>query len=114
MTSTTLQSQLRTDLPAFDAGDTIAVTYKIGEDRTQTFKGIVLYVKGAGVSKTFCIRKIAVGNIGVEKIMPLNSPIISEIEVMAKGKVRRSKLYYMRDRKGKSAMKIKKLEVVED
>lgn len=101
------QDLLRTDLPEFNVGDSISVTYSIDGDRTQTFKGIVLSMKGSGVSKTFCIRKIAVDNIGVEKIMPLNSPVIKSIKVEKSGDVRKSKIYYMRDRIGKLALKIK-------
>ena len=100
-------AQIRSDLPEFFAGDSISVTYTTDGERTQTFKGIVLYVKGTGVSRTFCVRKIAVDGIGVEKIMPINSPIIKKIKVEKAGDVRRAKLYYMRNRKGKSALKIK-------
>lgn len=106
MNLTLVKSQIRTDLPEFGAGDNISVTYKIEGDRSQTFTGIVLYVKGSGISKNFCIRKIAVNTIGVEKIMPLNSPLITKIKVNSKGKVRRAKLYYMRDRVGKAALRI--------
>lgn len=112
MSNSTLVKQvtdkhIRTDLPEFFAGDSISVTYTTEGERTQTFKGIVLYVKGTGVSRTFCVRKIAVDGIGVEKIMPLNSPVIKKIKVEKSGDVRRAKLYYMRNRKGKSALKIK-------
>lgn len=98
---------IREDLPTFNVGDNISVTYFIDGGRTQTFKGIVLSLKGAGVSRTFCVRKIGADNIGVEKILPLHSPIIKSIKVEKTGVVRKSKVYYMRNRIGKLAMKIK-------
>lgn len=102
---------VRKDLPEFSVGDTIAVHYKIRDDkdevkRVQVFKGIVLAIKNSGTRKTFTIRKIGANGIGVERIIPLNSPNIDKIEILKKGKVRRSKIYYMRDRIGRSAMKI--------
>lgn len=96
-------------LTPFSAGDTIAVKSIIREgdkQRTQTFTGIVIAIKGSGIRKTFTIRKISFG-IGVEKIIPLYSPNIESIELIKKGKVRRSKLYYMRNRIGRQATKIK-------
>lgn len=101
--------QLKTDLPPFGPGDTIAVHTVIREGdkkRVQVFKGIVLTIKGSGARKTFTVRKISFG-VGVEKIFPLHSPNIEKIELLKKGKVRRAKLYYMRDRIGKKALKIK-------
>lgn len=101
-------AQVRTDLPKFNVGDTIAVHTIIrdkGKQRIQVFKGIVIAVKGTQPSKTFTIRKISSG-ISVEKIFPINSPNIKKIEFIKKGKVRRSKLYYMRERIGKRATKI--------
>ena len=105
------KDQVRTDLPAFDTGDTINVSYKIVDDggktrRVQDFKGIVLAIKHSGTRKTFTVRKIASAGVGVERIFPLNSPNIDKIEVIKRGKTRKSKLYYMRDRIGKAAMKI--------
>lgn len=94
--------------PTFGVGDTIAVSLVVREGdkkRIQIFKGIVLAMKGSGVSKTFTVRKISAG-IGVEKILPFNSPNISSIEVLKRGAVRRSKIYYMRKRIGKKALKI--------
>lgn len=94
----------------FRIGDTIDLGIKIKEGdktRTQHFVGIVIAKKGAGVGKTFTVRKIATGSIGVERIFPLNSPNITSVKVKKKGKVRRAKLYYLRKRKGKAAMKIK-------
>jgi large subunit ribosomal protein L19 len=96
-------------LPKFKSGDTIRVDYKIKEgekERIQPFEGVVIARKGAGEGKTFTVRRIASGEIGVERIFPLNSPKIENIEVLKKGKARRSKLYYLRERKGKKAMKV--------
>lgn len=95
----------RKDLPKFAAGDTITVYYQIREGektRTQFFRGVVLQRKGSGTSETFTIRKIS-GNIGVERIFPVNAPAIEKIEVNKTGKVRRSRIFYQRERMGKSA-----------
>jgi large subunit ribosomal protein L19 len=92
----------------FSVGDTIAVKTIIREGdkkRTQIFKGIVIAIKRSGIRKTFTIRKISSG-IGVEKIIPLNSPNIESIKIIRRGAVRKSKLYYMRKRIGKRALKI--------
>lgn len=102
------QDQIRTDIPQFEVGDTIAVQTIIrdkGKERLQTFEGIVIKIKGSGLSKTFTVRKVSDG-IGVEKIFPINSTNIKKIEFVKKGKVRRSKIYYMRDRIGRLATKI--------
>lgn len=99
------ESQQKTDIPAFRAGDTVRVHIKIREgnkERIQIFEGFVLKRSGKKVNQTFTVRKESFG-IGVEKVFPLNSPIISKIEVLKTGKVRRSKIFYMRERKGKSA-----------
>src|SRR5690606_23444413 len=100
---------IRKDLPEFAVGDNISV-YNIirdeGKSRVQIFKGLVIKRKGTGPSATFTIRKISDG-IGVEKVFPLNSPNIEKIEVNKLGSVRRSKIYYMRDRIGKLAMKVR-------
>lgn len=96
---------IRTDLPAFKAGDTIVVSYKVQEgakERIQLFEGVVIRVNGGSVAKTFTIRKIT-GGIGVERIIPVNSPMIEKIDVLKVGKVRRSKLYYLRELSGKKA-----------
>jgi len=93
------------EMPVFKAGDTITVYYKIIEgnkQRIQAFKGDVIQTKGTGVTKTFTIRKISNG-IGVERIIPLLSPAIDKIEVNKRGKVRRSKIFYLRGLKGKKA-----------
>lgn len=101
----------------FSVGDTIKVstTVKEGEKtRTQIFQGIVIAIRGTGEGKNFIVRKIAVGNIGVEKIFPINTPTVTGIEIVKKGKVRRAKLYYLRDLIGKKATKIKDVFVKKD
>ena len=93
------------DFPEFGAGDTITVYYEIREGekvRTQFFKGVVLQVKGTGVSKTFTIRKMS-GTVGVERIFPMNLPALQKIEVNKKGKVRRARIFYFRGLTGKKA-----------
>lgn len=96
---------LRTDIPQFKAGDTIAVYYKVVEgnkERVQLFEGVVIRVNGGGIAKTFTVRKVTAG-VGVERIIPINSPRIDRIEVLKVGRVRRSKLYYLRGLSGKKA-----------
>lgn len=91
--------------PIFASGDTITVYYKIKEgnkERIQFFKGVVIQRKGTGSTETFTIRKMS-GGVGVERIFPIHSPLIDKIEVNKKGKVRRSRLYYLRQLTGKSA-----------
>ena len=98
------------DFPIFKSGDTITVFYEIREGekvRIQFFKGVVIQIKGHGLSKTFTIRKMS-GTIGVERVFPLNLPTIQKIEVNKKGKVRRSRIFYFKDLRGKKA-KIKEL-----
>ena len=92
-------------------GDTVVVNYRIKEgdkSRVQPYTGIIIAINGSGVSKTFTVRRMAVGNIGVERIFPISSPNIESVLVKSRGKVRRSKLYYLRDRIGKSASKVKR------
>jgi len=99
------KEQIRTDLPEFRVGDTIKVHYKIKEGekvRIQVFQGIVIQRRGAMISKTFTVRKISNG-VGVERIFPLNSPNIDKIDVVRFGRVRRAKLFYLREAKGKAA-----------
>jgi len=99
------QEQIREDIPAFHSGDTLDVYLKIVEgtkERIQLFTGTVIQVRGTGVGKTFTIRKISNG-IGVERIIPLNSPQIDKIVRVKEGKVRRSRIFYFRQRRGKSA-----------
>lgn len=94
----------------FGVGDTIKVsqTIKEGEKtRTQAFQGIVIAIRGDGQGKSYIVRKIAVGGVGVEKIYPINTPTVTGIEIIKKGKVRRAKLYYLRNLLGKKATKIK-------
>ncbi|MDO4461662.1 MAG: 50S ribosomal protein L19 [Bacteroidia bacterium] len=93
------------ELPAFKSGDTISVSYKIVEgnkERIQVFKGVVIQIKGEGVNKRFTVRKMS-GNVGVERIFPMNSPFIEKVEVNRLGKVRRSRLFYLRSLTGKKA-----------
>ena len=93
------------DLPNFSAGDTITVHYKIKEgdkERTQLFKGIVIQRRGKKATETFTVRKMS-GNIGVERIFPLGSPFLHEIKVIKQGAVRRARIFYFRERTGKSA-----------
>lgn len=92
------QSQIRKDLPEFRVGDTIIVDVVIKEgkrERVQAFEGLVIAIKGSGISKTFTVRKISNG-VGVERTFPMNSPVIKRIRVVSKGKVRRAKLNYVR------------------
>ena len=99
------------ETPPFVPGDTVKVFIKVVEgdkERLQPFEGVVISRRGSGTGETFMVRKISFG-IGVERIFPLWSPTIDHIEVLRKGKVRRAKLYYLRDKKGKKA-KIKELD----
>ena len=96
---------VETELPEFGAGDTITVHYKIKEgnkERIQDYRGVVIQVKGSGVTKTFTVRKMS-GNIGVERIFPLSSPSIHGIDINKKGKVRRKRIFYLRGLTGKKA-----------
>ena len=96
---------IKTELPQFKAGDTIVVHYKVKEgnkERIQLFEGEVIRVSGGGIAKNFTVRKVSSG-VGVERIIPLNSPLIDKIEVKRIGKVRRSRLYYLRNLSGKAA-----------
>lgn len=98
-------TQLRNDLPEFSTGDEVKVYIRIIEnkkERVQVFQGVVLQRRGGNVSETFTVRKVSSG-IGVEKTFPLHSPTITKIEVVRRGKVRRNKIFYLRDRSGKSA-----------
>jgi len=96
---------LKSDVPAFAPGDTVRVHVKVREgekERIQMFAGVVIARRGGGARETFTVRKIS-GGIGVERVFPLHSPIIDRIEVERRGAVRRAKLYYLRERKGKAA-----------
>lgn len=99
------QSLINDDMPAFTAGDTVNVHYRVREgekERIQQYEGVVLSERGSGPNKTFTVRKMS-GSIGVERIFPMNSPFIAKIEVKKRGKVRRSKLFYLRELRGKAA-----------
>jgi large subunit ribosomal protein L19 len=98
------------DLPEFNSGDTVVVHYRITEGdktRIQPYEGIVIGKKGEGISKTFIVRRIGADGIGVERIFPLFSPNIEKIDVKKHAKVRRAKLYYLRDKKGREAVRLK-------
>ena len=95
----------RKQLPAFSAGHTVTVNYKIREgnkERIQSYRGVVIQIKGTGDTKTFTVRKMS-GNIGVERIFPITSPFIDGVEVNKKGSVRRKRLFYLRKLTGKKA-----------
>ncbi|MBT8249392.1 MAG: 50S ribosomal protein L19 [Acidimicrobiia bacterium] len=95
---------LRDDLPDINPGDTVKVNVRVveaGRERVQAFEGVVIARDGGGLSETITVRKVAFG-VGVERIFPLHAPIISSIEVVRRGAVRRAKLYYLRDRVGKA------------
>ena len=99
------KNQLKTDLPEIKSGDSVKVNVKVSEgnrERIQTFEGVIISINGVGISKTITVRKLSFG-VGVERIFPVHAPIVESIEILRKGKVRRSKLYYLRDRIGKSA-----------
>lgn len=102
---------IRTDIPDFSPGDTLLVRVKIKEgdkERIQPFEGTVIKKRGGGVRATFTVRKVSYG-VGVERIFPTNSPALDSIKVLSKGKVRRAKLYYLRNLKGKAArIKVKR------
>lgn len=99
------QSQLRTDIPDFKPGDTVRVHVKVVEgsrERIQVFEGIVISRRGGGIRESFTVRRVSYG-IGVERVFPLHSPRIAQIEVVRRGRVRRAKLYYLRNLSGKAA-----------
>jgi large subunit ribosomal protein L19 len=99
------QEQLRTDLPKFRPGDTVRVHVKVVEgtrERIQLYEGVVIQRRGGGVSETFTVRKISYG-VGVERIFPVHTPKITLLEVIRRGKVRRAKLFYLRNLRGKAA-----------
>ena len=96
---------LRSDIPAFQAGDTIRVMVRVREgdkERLQAFEGLCIGKRGGGINETFRVRKVSAG-VGVERVFPLHSPSIATIEVVRKGNVRRAKLYYLRKVRGQAA-----------
>ncbi|MEE8332080.1 MAG: 50S ribosomal protein L19 [Acidimicrobiia bacterium] len=98
-------ARLRDDIPDFSPGDTVKVYVRVlegGRERVQVYEGVVIGRSGGGLRETFTVRKISFG-VGVERIFPVHAPIISKLEVTRKGKVRRAKLYYLRDRVGRAA-----------
>jgi large subunit ribosomal protein L19 len=100
-----VEDQIRKDIPNFKPGDRIRVHVRVIEgdkERIQPFEGDVIGFKGSGISKSFTVRKVSSG-VGVERIFPLNSPRIAKIEILREGKVRRAKLYYLRNLSGKAA-----------
>lgn len=103
------QEQLKDDVTDFNVGDTVKVHTRVvegGKERIQLFQGLCIGRKGSGVNASFTVRKISYGE-GVERVFPVHTPRIAKIEVTARGKVRRAKLNYLRDRVGKSALKVK-------
>lgn len=99
------QEYVQQGLPEFRAGDTVKVHVRVREgakERIQIFQGVVISRRGSGTRETFTVRKVS-GGIGVERIFPLHSPVIGEIEVVRRGRVRRAKLYYLRKRRGRAA-----------
>jgi large subunit ribosomal protein L19 len=99
------REQMRMDLPAFSAGDTVRVHVKIREgdkERIQVFQGVVISKRKGGVNATFTVRKVSYG-VGVERIFPFHSPIIDKVELVTHGRVRRAKIYYLRKLRGKAA-----------
>jgi len=99
------RENLRTDMPSFDAGDTVKVMVRVREgdkERLQAFEGVVIARRGGGPGETFTVRKISAG-VGVERVFPLHSPMYSKIEVVRRGRVRRAKLYYLRGLSGKAS-----------
>ncbi len=107
------RSRLRDDIPEFWPGDSVRVNVRVVEGtraRIQAFEGVVIARKGGGLRETFTVRKVSFG-VGVERTFPVHSPVIESIEVLRRGKVRRAKLYYLRDRVGKKARIKEKREV---
>ncbi len=94
-------SQIKKNLPDYRPGDELRIEIKV-RDRVQAFEGLVIAEKGKGINRTVTLRKYSFG-IGVEKVFPVHSPLIEKIEILRRGKVRRAKLYYMRERYGKKA-----------
>ena len=99
------QDSLKAEKPAFSVGDTVKVDVKIREgdrERIQVFEGTVIAINGSGVTETFTVRRVSYG-VGVERVFPVNSPNVADVKIVRYGKVRRAKLYYLRDRVGKAS-----------
>jgi len=99
------REHLRTDVPKFDAGDTVKVMVRVREgdkERLQAYEGVVIARRGGGINETFTVRKISAG-VGVERVFPLHSPMYASIDVVRRGRVRRAKLYYLRKLSGKKS-----------
>lgn len=99
------QDSLKAEKPSFEIGDTVRVDVKIREgerERIQAFEGTVIAKRGSGISETFTVRRVSYG-VGVEKVFPVNSPNVADVKVIRRGKVRRAKLYYLRNRVGKAS-----------
>ena len=110
----TQKEYLRTDIPPFRAGDTLRVNVRVKEgekERLQAFEGVCIAKRGSGVSETFTVRKIFNG-VGVERIFPIHSPMLGDVHVVRRGRVRRAKLYYLREATGKGArIKERKIQI---
>jgi large subunit ribosomal protein L19 len=107
------QASLRDDIPAFRAGDTIKVHVKVIEgtrSRVQVFQGVVIRRHGGGIGETYTVRKVSFG-VGVERTFPLHTPIVEKVELVTRGDVRRAKLYYLRELRGKAAKIKEKREI---
>ena len=99
------QDSLKAEKPSFEIGDTVRVDVKIREgerERIQAFEGTVIAKRGSGISETFTVRRVSYG-VGVERVFPVNSPNVADVKVIRRGKVRRAKLYYLRNRVGKAS-----------
>lgn len=100
------EEQIKPDLPAFGAGDTVRVHVRVVEGekvRTQMFEGVVIQRKGHGIHETFTVRKMVVGGVGVERIFPIHSPRVAKVELIRSGKVRRTRITYLRELQGRAA-----------
>ena len=101
------EKSLKTELPAFNVGDTLRLGLKVSDkkegERIQNFEGILIRISGSGMRKTLTVRKIGANGVGVERIIPLHAPVLDSVKVVSKGRARRAKLYYLRDRVGKAA-----------
>lgn len=105
------ESGLKSELPALRIGDTIKLGLKVVDkkvERVQNFEGILIRMSGSGLRKTLTVRKIGANGVGVERIVPLHSPVLASVEVVGHGKARRARLYFLRDRVGKAATNLSK------